>query len=154
MKAFALIALGVALVGCGGSGDDDDEATGSIVGKWAFQGSNGCALGFTADAMQYEGDVVCPLADNAYGIEAEVGSYSIAGSQLTLTPELASCPTSDHSVDTITFAVSGNTLKFTTPSGVVVFQKVPGDAGGSVVAAYGCLDVSAGQFTQHDIGPI
>jgi hypothetical protein len=158
-RAFRAAAMLACLLGSacsGGDGSDDPpEVTDPIVGKWGLELSNGCVVGFTAQADDlYEADVICLLEGGDFGVEAEVGTYFTAGSQLAMTPTHATCATSDHSADTIFFNVDRDTLTLIFPDGALIMERIPDSPGGTAVLRYGCMDADAGLFTQGELRPL
>lgn len=119
MKRAFLLAL---LAGCGGSDP-------TIDGTWVAQASDICLFGaqFDRGAGTYVADVACSLQGGGLGVERETGVADFSQSGIVvLTPKMASCPSSEHTMetDTYSFADEGQ-LVITTPNGAIIFRRPP-----------------------------
>lgn len=162
MRFKKYIGCGALLLSCGcGSDDSDPSAKDSLIGKWAadIPGSPSCFFGASFNTNDvYETDIVCPLADGAYGVEAEVGTYVVDGDVLNVVPTHASCrqPDRTHNVESLSFSVSDTTLRVVRSTGAIVFRKLtsdPNELGSSdAVLRFGCANADG--FVRAEIAPL
>ncbi len=151
-RVWALVGPVLTLAGCSFAGEDPQN---ELVGHWAKQLNAMCIRGLVVEPDgTYESDVLCHLDDGTFATETELGDYALAGNQISFTPTQASCPSSDHAPEIVAFEVDGNLLTLALSSGTLQLGRVQGPFGGSNVAVFGCHDLDAGQFTEHDLEPL
>jgi len=113
-----LLVLLIGLVSVTGCKDDDDDEN-PLVGTWKMQSEDGEVLPAGASVtLVLSGDNTYKVTMTFEGVtEVETGSYSVAGSVLTVNP-------SDDEPDAMTYVLSGNTLTLTGSEGeILVFNK-------------------------------
>lgn len=145
MRTWAVGALLMALVGCGG---DDDPLAGTTWGA-QVNATDVLAVTFKTDGTYVEGTIFS-LATGGYGADIEKGNYSISGGRLSVTPSQASCPSHSHTADTSPFHITGDNLTIEEPSGSLVLLRttVDGTSPGGAVT-YGCNEGTT--FVPHDL---
>jgi hypothetical protein len=120
-----------------------------LMGKWSADLAGGpaadCVIGGAFFEKNYELDVICSLADGAFAVEAEVGTYTADGNTLISTPTHASCtlPDRNHDPSSLAYTVTSTTLRLVTPSGAIIFDKIdddPNSVGGSATIRFGCIE--------------
>jgi hypothetical protein len=125
-----VVVLLVGAMACGGSGTASPEET--LAGTWATTlntgGSfDGCTYGVTLDdADRYQVTLLCQLQRGGWGAQTEIGAYAVDGKRIEFSPEQASCPASTMAT-VATYAVDGNVLTLTDPTGAFVLRRVQND---------------------------
>lgn len=145
-RAICVIAL------CAGCGDDADEPR--LEGLWYFSSNTKqCDYAVVFEGDQYETDIVCTLESGAIGVEAEAGSFTHTDRQIVITPKLSSCHDARDYPSTLAYEFLGERLRITTPTGVVVLERIEPTEATPGQFTYGCYD-ETGIFTPMTVEPI
>ena len=138
------------ILGCGGE-SQRDELAGT---EWALSINPICSFVQTfGESGEYSRAIGCELASGSIGLQQEIGTYDIAGTQLTMIAAQSTCADADK-VSTVGFSVTPTTLTIVTPNSVTVFTKLaPGPSTGGT-AVFGCHDFAAGVFTPMPLAPL
>lgn len=124
-----------------------------LQGKWLGQNDAQCAIGMSFTGSAYESDFVCQLG-SGFGLQADVGTFDVGNASLSFSAEQSTCPASARRNWSTGFAVEGDTLKFLSASGVLLYSRVsamPGGTSGQVT--FGCFD-DKGAFTAAPLQPV
>lgn len=88
MRTAIAALLLAAVVGCGDGGGAND----GLAGTWIIQLNPRCFGSFHfANGTDYENDVACGVDAQNADMEVELGTYTADGTNLTLSPRLATC---------------------------------------------------------------
>jgi hypothetical protein len=141
----------VTMMSCGGSHSSSGP---SLVGTgWAYEQSTTLAqaLTFHSDGT-YEFLRMELTSSTTANTFIQTGTYTSTSSQMTLTPQEASC-SGTAPVDTVGYVFEGGNLVLSGPTGSVIYSPDTRMASSNLAYAYGCFD-SQGNFSQSPLGPV
>jgi hypothetical protein len=133
------------LASCGA--EDEPTPEEEVQGVWFVETPDrfNCLVGLVLEADGvYEQDLVCSLEGGGYGIQVEIGSWSLIGKRIRFLPERSSCANGGTVLSRYASydKVSDDVLRLVWPDGVVVFDRAgDGDGMAGLAAAFGCFDV-------------
>jgi hypothetical protein len=144
MKKLSIILVSLFIFACGEDPVDQDVEK-SLIGTWLIDlSSTGhlCSLGLViVEDGQYESDYVCELESGNFGIEAEVGVWTLVDDRVIFDATHTSCPSYDYIKQTnLGYEVNGNYLKLMDLTGVIIFERMNTIQYSSTLAQYGCWE--------------
>lgn len=134
----------VALAVLAGCGSDDVSDVDRLMGAWIATGNSAsCAVAAVFGSErdnQVELDIICELEDGTIGLDAELADFTAADGVLELQTTHTTCPGDVlEGPWTMGYEFVGDGLRLSSPSGLIVLERLDQSMPGTGAAQFGCF---------------